>query len=71
MFLNQVTFQEAIENNAKAKRINFLESVIDYCNNNEIDPEDIAPLISSNLKDKIRQNAMDNGYMKKTAQLPI
>lgn len=71
MFMTQSSFQEAIEGKVKFKRLTYMESVIEFCKENDIDLEDIGSLVSSNLRDKIRQDAMNNGFMKKTAVLPI
>ena len=71
MFLTQSSFQEAVENLVDELNVTYMEGVIEYCKDNEIDLEDVAPLISSNLRDKIRQDAMESGHMKKTAALPI
>ena len=69
--MTQSSFQEAIEGKVKFKRLTYMESVIEFCKENDIDLEDIGSLVSSNLRDKIRQDAMNNGFMKKTAVLPI
>lgn len=71
MFLTPTTFQEQIEVLVREKRCNHMDAIIEYCRSNEVDVEDIAKLITSNLKDKIKLDAMNEGYMRREAQLPI
>lgn len=70
-FLTERSFQEAIENIVVQNRLSHMDAVIHFCKENDLDPEDIASVVSTNLRDKIRQNAMDDGHFKRTAQLPI
>lgn len=70
-FLTNVIFQEQIEDIVRNKRLNYLDAVLHYCKEHEVDPEDIAKLVSSNLKCKIKSDAMGDGLLKREAQLPI
>lgn len=70
-FMTERSFQEEIENIVKQFHITHMEAVIQFCGDHDLDPEDIVSFVSSNLRDKIRQDAMDDGLIKKTAQLPI
>jgi hypothetical protein len=51
----------------------YLEAVIMYCENNNIEIEVIAPIISKNenLRAKLMIEGEDLNYLKKTARLPI
>jgi hypothetical protein len=71
MFLTPTTFQEKIEDEVWMKDCTYIEAIMTFCKDNETDFEDIAKLITSNLKDKIRLDAMNEGLMKREAQLPI
>lgn len=70
-FMTERSFQEAIEKIVDQNRINHMDAVIHFCAENDLDPEDITEFVSSNLRDKIRQDAMDEGHIKRTARLPI
>ena len=48
-----------------------MESVLDYCAKNQIEPDTIKPLITKSLKEKIECNARDLNFLHKVAQLPI
>lgn len=71
MFLDEVNFQKQIEELVSTKRISYIDAIIHFCEINSLDPEDIAKLVSSNLKGKIKLAAIDDGLMKAEVQLPI
>ena len=48
-----------------------MDAVLKYCEENEIDPGTVAPLISKPLKDKITIEAQNLNYIPKTGQLPV
>ena len=48
-----------------------MDAVLKYCDENEIDPGTVAPLISKTLKDKITIEAQNLNYLPKTGQLPV
>lgn len=70
MFLTDTTFQKIIEELVSSKRMSYLDAVVHYCKENELDPEDVTKLISSNLKDKIKIDAMEDGFMRRESRLP-
>lgn len=70
-FMTERTFQEAIEAIVEANRISHMDAVLAFCDENDLDPDDIKQFVSSNLRDKIRQDAVEEGFFKRTAQLPI
>ena len=65
------SFAHIIDNISRTLNLNTLESVCHFVYINEIDMEDILPLINKSMKDKIRMAAVDDGLMKKESQLPI
>lgn len=71
MFLNSTTFQLEIEQRVRECKVNYMTAVLDFCSDNDIDPEEIKSLLTSNLKDKIKLSAMEEGYMKTESALPL
>ena len=71
MFLNESNFQLMIEELVQTRRLSHLDAMVTYCEENHIDPEDLVSVISTNLKDKIRMDAMESGAMRQTSVLPI
>ena len=70
-FLTPETFYTLIVKLMREKSINHLDAVTEYCSINSIDIEEIIPLITRPLKDKIHVDAMESGLMKKESSLPI
>lgn len=59
--------EEIVQNN----RIGYMEAVIQYCNEIDIDIESISKLVNQSLKEKIQIEAEENNYLRKRAKLPI
>ena len=55
------------------KKIPYLEAVVKYCDENEIDTATVGPLINKQLKEKIQREAEKLNLVEKssTAVLPI
>ncbi len=72
-FLNSEKFFKIVEDIVWELDVTYIEATILACDKLQIDPEDITKLklINMSLKDRIKNNAMDEGYLKKEAQLPI
>jgi hypothetical protein len=74
-FLTPVKFSEDIERIVKDSNglINYIEAVVTYCDENEIELETVSKLISKPLKEKIKYQAQNLNYMKKTSRgiLPL
>jgi hypothetical protein len=70
--MNSKEFSLEIEKIVQAKKgITYMDAVLKYCEDNEIDPGTVAPLISKTLKDKITIEAQNLNYIPKTGQLPV
>lgn len=71
--IDSKVFAEQIEAVVKAKRLDYIDAVVYYCENSGIDIETAADLIKSNakLKVKVRLSAEESNYLPKTATLPI
>ena len=65
-------FALIIEDIVRKKRISYMDAVIDYCAENQIDPSTTKSMINKNLKEKIAYEAQGLNMLKeKTAKLPI
>lgn len=69
--MNSKEFYNIIENIVKEKRISYMDAIVWYCDNNDIDTGTVGPLISKNLKSKLRIEAQDLNYLPKTGKLPV
>ena len=64
-------FALVIEKRASKKKISHMDAVLDYCNEKEIERDQITHLINRNLKEKIKMNAQDLNFLPSTAKLPV
>ena len=66
-------FSLKIENIVKEKKISYMDAVVLYCEQNEIDTGTVSILISKSLKEKIKLEATNLKMLKfpKCGQLPV
>ena len=60
-----------IEEIVKNTELSYMEAVLDYAKNSEIEPEAMAKMLNQSIKDKIEVEAQNLNMLKKTAKLPI
>ena len=73
-FFCPARFAEAIESLVlDNKDMNYIDAIVHFCEQNSIDLESVPKLISKPLKEKIKCDAQQLNFMKKTsrAKLPI
>ncbi len=71
MFKTANEFSLHIEHIVRDNRISYMDAVLKYCEDNFVEPEDIASLINKSLKDKIEMNFRELNYLPKQAQLDV
>ena len=64
-------FSLRIEKLAKDSDTSYLDALLDYCEKNSVEPEQIKPLITKSLKEKLEVNARELNFLPKVATLPI
>jgi UDP-glucose 6-dehydrogenase len=64
-------FSLYIEGRVAAQAISYMEAIIQYCEEVDIDIESISKLINQSLKDKVQIEAEDGNYFKKRGKLPL
>ena len=65
-------FSKIIEEIVIDKTITHMDAILLYCENHELEPEDVKKCVSKTLKDKVTVNAQDLHYLPKTtAELPV
>lgn len=72
-FLTSTKFTTDIENLVKRTKLNYIDAIVMYCDENNIDILSVPKLISKPLKEKLKCDAIELNYIKKTsrAKLPI
>jgi hypothetical protein len=65
-------FALIIEDIVKTKRISYIDAILEYCKDNEIDPNNTKSMINKTLKEKIAFEAQNLNMLKeKVAKLPL
>ena len=65
-------FALIIENMVKEKKISYIDAILEYCKDNEIDPSNTKSMINKKLKEKIAYEAKNLNMLKeKEAKLPL
>lgn len=64
-------FAKEIDTLVATTDLNYIEAIIEYCNQTGMEVEVASTLINNNLKSKIENDAQDLNLLPKTARLPI
>lgn len=64
-------FSAKIEKHSKQYNLSMMESIIDFCEKNEIEIETASSLISQNLKMKVREEAEELNLISRANTLPL
>ncbi len=72
-FLTAAKFSMEIENIVANEKINYIDAICQYCEMNDIEVDSIAKLVSKPLKERLKYDAINLNFMKKTsrAKLPL
>jgi hypothetical protein len=71
-FKNSNDFSLYIEKKVLETKAGYMDCILTYCRETDIDESSIAKLVNSSLKEKIRAEAEENNLMKpKTGKLPL
>ena len=67
--LTKQEFALEIERRVRNKSMDYLEAIIDYCDDRGIDPDEISKLVVGSLKEKLEAEAQRNNLLPKSASL--
>lgn len=72
-FLSQSKFSNEIENLVRSDDMTYIEAIIQYCEDNNLDVEAVPKLLSKPLKERIKCEAIQLNCLRKSsrAKLPI
>ena len=73
MLMNSKKFAMNIESIVKEKKIPYMDAVVKFCEDNDIDLATVGPLINKSLKEKIQLEAEKLNLIERssTATLPL
>jgi hypothetical protein len=64
-------FAQIIEEIVKEKKISYMDAVVWWCEQHEIEIEVMAKMVAGAIKEKIKYEAQELNYMEKPNRLPI
>jgi len=72
-FISKDKFAEEIEALVLKTRLNYIDAIVQYCEQNEIELDTVNKLVSKPLKEKLKVEAMDLNFLRKTSRgkLPV
>jgi len=70
-FRSPVEFSLYIEERVQKEKIGYIDMIIDYCKNHDLDIENVGKLITKSLKEKIQIEAEESNLMKPKGSLPL
>ena len=70
-FLCQSKFAQDIEYLVMTSKINYIEAIVTYCEENGIEFESVSKLISKPLKEKLKHEATQLNFLKKTSRAKL
>jgi hypothetical protein len=68
-FLTKAEFTRIVERNVLERKMSYIDSVLEACTDNKIDPEDVRKFVSMPIKDKMESEAMNLNLIPKGNQL--
>ena len=72
-FISKDKFAEDIEKIVLRTQLNYIDAIVEYCEHNDIELETVNKLVSKPLKEKIRAEATDLNFLRRTSRgkLPV
>ena len=64
-------FYTKIINLVEDTKLSYMDAVLHYCDQNNMEPETAAQLVNTKLKAQIREEAEVLNFLPKTAKLPL
>lgn len=70
-FLCPQKFAQDIENIVKVSKISYIDAIVTYCEENNIEIESVPKLMSKPLKEKLKCEAIKLNFLKKTSRATL
>ena len=67
-FMTTAKFSQEVEKIACEEAMNYIDAIVHYCEMNNIEIETVPKLISKPLKEKLKHDAQQLNYIKKTSR---
>jgi len=72
-FLSQSKFSSDVEKLVKIGNLTYIEAIVHYCEENNIDVTSVSKLVSKPLKERLKCEAIELNFLKRNsrAKLPL
>ncbi len=60
---NKEQFAATVRKIARRNNLNLIDAITSYCEDNDVQMEDVIPLLDRNLKEEIRVTAVEHRYV--------
>ena len=70
-FLTPTKFSTLIEEMVQEKHLSYMDACLEYCKDNNVEPESLGRLVNKALKQKIQVEAESLNFLKKSSTLPL
>jgi hypothetical protein len=70
-FMTVARFSAEVETLVNSDAMGYIDAIIHYCDVNDIELETVPKLISKPLKEKLKHEAQQLNYMKKTSRAKL
>ena len=70
-FMTTARFSTEVEGLVKEDSLSYIDAIIHYCGENDIELQTVPKLISKPLKEKLKYEAQQLNYMKKTSKAKL
>lgn len=67
-FLNKERFAEEIEKLVNETDLNYIDAIVEYCSQHNVEVESVSKLMSKPLKEKLRYDATELNYLRRTSR---
>lgn len=71
LFTSATEFSIGIEKLAIENKSTLIEAMLQFCAEHQVEPEEVAHLVSKPLKDKLQREYVQEGYLKGNAELEL
>lgn len=70
-FLTKTKFSKKVETVHLQKRLSYIDTVIDICEEHDIDPSQVKKFLNNTIREKIEIEAKELNFLPKGTELPI
>lgn len=69
--ITSTEFYHKISDIVEETNLSYLDSILYYCEENNMEPEAVVPLINTKMKSQLRDEAEELNFLPKTTKLPL